>query len=229
MPSGTVLSLLRAEARVESGRYFALGDPVYVRGDVALHPRSRGRFRPLPGSGAEARKIASGERDTLLLREGATERKVRAALADVEGYAAVHFGCHGVVPPNSPALSALVLTPEDEDDGFLTSVEVLGMRVRANLVTLSACDLGHAQFLPGEGLLGLPRAFMVAGVPRILVGLWKVDDDATAVLMEEFYRQWRAGKGAAEALRLAQGVVKSRKEWSHPYYWAAWVLWGLPD
>lgn len=68
----------------------------------------------------------------------------------------------------------------------------------------------------------------------MICSLWKVDDAATAALMTKFYELWhpKDGKGAlptAEALRQAQTFVRSQEKWKHPYYWAAWVLWGLPD
>jgi CHAT domain-containing protein len=86
----------------------------------------------------------------------------------------------------------------------------------------------------GEGILGFTRAFMIAGAPRVVVSLWKVDDDATGALMARFYALWNPrdgthGMGPADALRAAQTFVRSHEKWRHPYYWAAWVLWGLPE
>jgi CHAT domain-containing protein len=88
-----------------------------------------------------------------------------------------------------------------------------------------------------EGLVGLARAFMFAGAPRVLGSLWKVDDDATRALMTRFYELWNPADGkpglpTAEALRRAQALVRddpAHPQWRHPYYWAAWVLWGLPS
>ena len=81
--------------------------------------------------------------------------------------------------------------------------------------------------------MGLTRAFMYAGAPRVICSLWKVDDKATQALMVKFYELWSpkegAGLGAAAALKRAQAFVKSHEKWKHPYYWAAWVLWGLPS
>ena len=82
--------------------------------------------------------------------------------------------------------------------------------------------------------MGLTRAFMFAGAPRVICSLWKVDDDATRALMTKFYELWNPKDGqarlpTAEALRTAQEFVRSQEKWKHPYYWAAWVLWGLPE
>ena len=82
-------------------------------------------------------------------------------------------------------------------------------------------------------MLGLTRAFMYAGTPRVICSLWPVDDEATSALMVKFYELWAPangkGLGAAEALRGAQEHIRKEKKWAHPCYWAAWVLWGLPD
>jgi CHAT domain-containing protein len=94
---------------------------------------------------------------------------------------------------------------------------------------LSACETSRGRVVTGEGVLGLTRAFMFAGAPRVLGSLWKVDDEATTALMIEMYAGWKRGLGPAEALRAAQAAVRSRERWRHPHYWAAWALWGLPD
>ena len=73
---------------------------------------------------------------------------------------------------------------------------------------------------------------MFAGAPRVLCSLWKVDDEATRALMPKFYALWnpREGEGlpVLAALREAQAHVRQQAKWSHPYFWAAWVVWGQP-
>jgi CHAT domain-containing protein len=85
----------------------------------------------------------------------------------------------------------------------------------------------------GEGIVGLTRAFLFAGAPRVVCSLWKVDDEATGALMTKFYESWNPKDGAkplptAAALRAAQEHVRAVPRWADPHYWAAWVLWGLP-
>jgi CHAT domain-containing protein len=111
---------------------------------------------------------------------------------------------------------------------------VLQARVPADLVVLSACETARGKVYRGEGMVGLTRAFMFAGAPRVLASLWKVDDAATLALMKRFYEAWnprdgRPGLATAAALRAAQQHVRAQEKWRHPYYWAAWVLWGPPD
>jgi CHAT domain-containing protein len=141
----------------------------------------------------------------------------------------VHLACHGIVDPERPLFSALALTPTEGDDGFLTALEVFRMQIPADLVVLSACETGKGKIYRAEGIVGLTRAFMFAGAPRVLVSLWKVDDEATAALMTKFYEGWKAGVPAAQALRRAQTHVRAQEKWKHPAYWAAWVLWGLAE
>ena len=99
---------------------------------------------------------------------------------------------------------------------------------------MSACETAKGKVYKTEGIVGLTRAFMFAGAPRVVCSLWDVDDEATQALMIKFYELWHpkdgsTGLGAAASLKMAQEYIRSHEEWKHPYYWAAWVLWGLPD
>ena len=168
----------------------------------------------------------------LLLGKEANEDRFRNAVVGEERWRSVHFACHGLVNPDAADLCALALTPHGEDDGFLTSLELLQMRIPTDLAVLSACETGRGQVKTGVGLMGLARSFIHAGAPRVVCSLWKVDDEATKAFMVKFYELWnpKEGKGIppAEALKQAQAHVRSQEKWKHPYYWGAWVLWGLP-
>jgi CHAT domain-containing protein len=153
-----------------------------------------------------------------------------------------------------PLKSNLRFTPSSGDDGRLTVSEIFDLDIKANLVTLSACDTalvrGEWQTFPqGDDLVGLSRAFIHAGTPSILASLWKVSDDSTVELMADFYRNLR-DMSKAEALRQAQlrllgssaGSAAGQKtakrssstpkrdimpaEWAHPFYWAPFILVG---
>ncbi len=180
---------------------------------------------PLPATGAEARALGT----TVLLGKHATEQGLREALAKNARWRAVHLACHGLVDPERPMRSSLALTPGGDDDGFLTALDVFRMKVPADLAVLSACETGKGRVYRAEGIVGLTRAFMFAGAPRVLVSLWKVDDAATLALMKRFYAGSNAGLPAARALREAQRFVATQEAWTHPKFWAAWTLWGLPD
>jgi len=166
--------------------------------------------------------------DVVLLGSEATEAGFRFSVSRRPRWQAVHVACHGVVDPDRPTLSALALTPTAADDGFLTALDVFRLRVPADLVVLSACDSGVGKIVNAEGVLGLMRAFVFAGAPRVVVSLGRVSDTATRAFMEAFYAQFQAGAPAATALRGAQTYVRGHPEWAHPHFWASWVLWGLP-
>ncbi|MHC4137951.1 MAG: CHAT domain-containing protein [Planctomycetota bacterium] len=104
------------------------------------------------------------------------------------------------------------------------------MKIPADLAVLSACETAKGKIYKAEGVIGFTRAFMFAGAPRVVVSLWKVDDEATRALMVKFYELWKPGQMAtATALQKAQEYVASHEKWKHPYFWAAWQLWGRPD
>jgi CHAT domain-containing protein len=146
-------------------------------------------------------------------------------------YRYLHFATHGYLDTERPELSALVLSQFDSGghpvDGFLRVNDISSSRLSADLAVLSACQTGLGKEVRGEGLMGLTRAFMYAGVPRVIVSLWSVNDRATAELMAGLYRSMlRDGKPPSAALRDAQLELRKHKEWQTPYYWAAFVQQG---
>ncbi len=234
VPSATIHGLLREEHSKPGARVLGLGAPNYralvdKRAQEAYAKRSE-RLTPLPATAVEVRAVA----DVTLLGDQATEARLRSTLAASARWRAVHFACHGLVDARNPMRSSLAVTPGGEDDGFLTCLEVYAMRIPADLAVLSACETSRGRVYKTDGVLGLAHSFMLAGAPRVLCSLWKVDDRATQALMVKFYELWnpkgeKEGLSATQALRAAQEHVRSKPEWAHPYYWGAWVLWGLPD
>jgi superkiller protein 3 len=118
--------------------------------------------------------------------------------------------------------------PSDAEDGLLTAEDVTGLDLPATeLVVLSACETGLGQVKVGEGILGLRRAFVLAGARTLVMSLWKVPDDATRELMEDFYQRLKAGEGRAEALRHAQLTLKAK--YPDPLCWGAFICQGDPS
>jgi CHAT domain-containing protein len=116
---------------------------------------------------------------------------------------------------------------KDGTDGILTAFEVLSMDLRGtNLVVLSACDTGIGEPIQGQGVYSLNRAFLEAGANAVMATLWSVDDEATSVFMDRFYDKYLNGFTASESLRFTQLEFIDSKEWSHPYYWAPFVIVG---
>lgn len=150
---------------------------------------------------------------------------------DLGQYRIVHFATHGLLDNEHPELTGLVLSLVDQNgnpqDGFLSLQDIYKLDLPIDLVVLSACETGLGRQVRGEGLVGLTRGFMYAGVPRVVASLWKVDDVATADLMGHFYKAMlQRGMRPAAALREAQLEMWQDKRWSDPYYWAAFTIQG---
>jgi CHAT domain-containing protein/tetratricopeptide (TPR) repeat protein len=186
----------------------------------------------LPSSRGEAKAIArlapAGEVWTAL--DFAANRDAVLS-ADLRAYRVLHFATHGIADARTPELSGLMLSAVDASgrprEGFLGLSDLYGLDLAADLVVLSACQTGVGKELRGEGLMGITRGFLYAGVPRVVASLWKVEDRATAELMSLFYRAlWRQGLSPAAALRSAQQSLRRDPRYRAPHSWAGFVLQG---
>ncbi|MEW6279903.1 MAG: CHAT domain-containing protein [Candidatus Eremiobacterota bacterium] len=173
----------------------------------------------LPGARREVEELARlFPSPTTFMGQQATEARVQSP----GSASVVHLATHGVLDPHDVNESYLLVA-----DGKLTTGEVYGLDFsQVQLVTLSACSTALAERQPGGEVANLAQAFSVAGSHSMLASLWKVDDEATATLMVEFYRQLSDGKSKAEALRQAQLKVLREPRWSNPACWAAFELIG---
>ncbi|MEE8161691.1 MAG: CHAT domain-containing tetratricopeptide repeat protein, partial [Acidobacteriota bacterium] len=143
-------------------------------------------------------------------------------LENISNYGIIHLAVHGEFDEFNPLLSSLWLASPNPDNRRLTVKEVFSLDLKADLVTLSACQTGLGKLRAGE-LIGLNRAFIYAGTHALLSALWRVDDLSTSLLMKHFYRNYvRMDK--AKSLRQAQLRVK--KDFPHPAYWAGMSLVG---
>ena len=154
------------------------------------------------------------------------------ATSDALGqYRIIHIATHGLLNSRNPELSGLVFSLVDRQgkpqNGFLEAQDIYNLKLGADLVVLSACQTALGREIRGEGLVGLTRAFMYAGVPRVVASLWKVPDQATTELMQKFYRGiLQQGLQPAAALRAAQFAMWKEPRRSAPYYWAGFTLQG---
>jgi len=150
---------------------------------------------------------------------------------DLSQYSILHFATHGLLDPKRPEHSGFFLSMVDQSgrpqDGFITMQDVYRLHAPVDLVVLSACRTGLGKDVRGEGLIGLTRGFMYAGASSVVASLWKVDDEATAELMKQFYTNMlQKGMRPAEALRSAQNTLRQNPEWQSPHFWAGFVLQG---
>ncbi|MBW4673200.1 MAG: CHAT domain-containing protein [Desmonostoc geniculatum HA4340-LM1] len=146
-------------------------------------------------------------------------------------YKMLHFATHGFLDSTEPELSGIVLSLIDKQGksqrGFLRLTDIFNLNFPAELVVLSACETGLGKEVKGEGLVGLTRGLMYAGAARVVVSLWNVDDEATSLLMSQFYTQMlQQGKTPAAALRAAQLKMWEQEKWRNPYSWSAFTLLG---
>ncbi|MBI3427640.1 MAG: CHAT domain-containing protein [Acidobacteria bacterium] len=225
-PSASVFLLCTERARRQpakrNDRLLAVGNP---RFDQTRYPQ----LADLAAAESETRDVAQNYADSRVLNaEQATEQAVKAELKRAS---ILHLATHGVIDQHSPANSRLLLTKPaegDEEDGALRAYEIAQMRLPiTRLAVLSACQSGVERFYRGEGLIGLSRAFLAAGVPAVVASFWPVDSEVTAVLMADFHQQFKT-HSASQALRRAQLDLlhHTNSQYRHPYYWAAFSTFG---
>ncbi|MFG6094033.1 CHAT domain-containing protein [Leptothoe sp. ISB3NOV94-8A] len=200
-------------------------------------------WQPLPGAEREARNVGTylsqhlGNSPTVLLHDQATETQVKDQLHSARF---IHLATHGnLVSVNEkvglpgvqysflPGL--LALAASDQDDGSLTADELRDLTrtnpLNAELVVLSACQTGQGR-VTSDGVDGLSRTLLTAGVPTMLVSLWNASDHHTVSLMDEFYRQFlEEDQDKAQALRQAMLQMIERGD-DNPQHWAAFTLVG---
>jgi len=240
----------------QGGNALVVGNPTMP---TVWLPNDDGDFAETPLSylsGAQAEAEAIGEFFDIPVLTGAqaTEARIKQELPNAS---LIHLATHGLleygIPESSGVLDlpgAVALAPGNGEDGLLTSAEILAMDLQADLAILSACDTGRGR-ITGDGVVGLSRALITAGVPSVMVSLWAVNDDSTSVLMQRFYEFLATGEFTkAEALRQAQlsllyaedvetrleavraGAAPTFREGfepvgdRHPYHWAPFVLIG---
>jgi CHAT domain-containing protein/tetratricopeptide (TPR) repeat protein len=245
VPSVSVWAELQKEPAEKAVKSFiAFGDPAYeAPAATAVASTLRGanaeriNLQRLPFSRSEidgiARLFADNDRD-LFLGEAAREDNVKASQR-LSHYRFVHFSTHGYINEARPRFSGLLLSPPrptasfdatlPAEDGLLSAYEIFNLKLKADLVVLSACETGLGKEMKGEGLITLTRAFMFAGTPSLIVSLWNVNDESAADLMVRFYRNLKTGRmSKSEALRQAQ--LETINDNGFPFYWAPFVLVG---
>jgi len=183
----------------------------------------RQQLSQLPNAEKEAKEIAKILNSSASIGDLATKNQVLAKLPSVS---IIHFGTHASFNELNGLKSMIALTPDDDNDGFLSASEVIHLKLNAQLVVLSACNTGQGK-ITGDGVIGLSRSFIAAGVPSAIVSLWSVPDAPTADLMTEFYRQWQQNPDKAAALR--QAMLKTMKKHPAPLDWAGFILIGQAD
>ncbi len=196
----------------------------------ARSPRLKGlrsSLQDLPAAKEELQTLQDLFKGDFFFDGAANEQNFKNLAAD---YQVIHLAMHGLLDRQYPIRSALAFTENGDttEDNFLQAYEISHMHLNADLVVLSACETGFGNFQQGEGVLSLARSFMYAGVPALLVSLWQVNDQSTAIIMQLYYDQLAKGKNKVEALRQAKlkYLDQSVDIAQHPAFWAAFVQLG---
>ncbi len=213
-PSIQALSLLKMRSPISSIKpnVLIVGNPNPLTVKLPL----------LPGAEAEAKAVAQLFDTTALTGPEPTEINVAAKMSKAQ---IVHLATHGFFDDRQGLASSLAFVASEDTDGLLTAEEMLDMKLQANLVVLSACNTGRGK-ITGDGVIGLSRSLLSAGVSSVVVSLWAVPDLPTAALMTEFYRNLNKKTDKTQALR--QAMLKTMKQTPSPRDWAGFVLIGVP-
>jgi CHAT domain-containing protein len=206
-------------------------------GDYGRAYRQLGRdnWTMLPGALTELQELETVFKDTkpLIYKQAdATEAKLQQL--NQQGVLAQHrylvFSAHGYLS-QVPALSAIVLGQVNNPpgiDGYVTAGEWPGYDLKSDLMVLSACETGLGEVVSGEGVMGLPYAFYVAGNKNTILTLWNIDDDVTVEFITSFFKKLKTGIGQIDALTATKREFLNKGgRYSNPKYWAAFVLYGV--
>lgn len=241
-PSASVLIRIKSMIPIPGAKMdlLAVGNPVFGpstgggarldQGTVVRDYYLNERFELYPLKFAQDEimgisRLFSRARTRVITGADATEDAVKAS--SLSAYRIIHFATHGLLDEYVSSRSALVLTLDDDpaEDGFFQAREIYDLKLDADLVVLSACQTARGVIEKGEGLSGLARAFFCAGARSVLASLWDVNDRSTGPFMKEFYGYLVKGQSKEESLRQAKlKMLDSR--YSHPYYWAPFILIG---
>lgn len=224
-PSIQVLDLLyQRQQRIQgvAKDVLIVGNPTTP--SIAIKPgEPPQKLSQIPGAEKEAKQIAEIFHTQALTGDAATETAVVAKMPQAK---IIHLATHGVFNElqGKSIPGALAFAPSNQDDGFLTSEEILNLKLQAQLVVLSAGDTALGK-ITADGVIGLSRAFFSAGVSSVIGSLWNVSDSATAFLMTEFYQKISENPDKAAALRHA--MLATMKKYPNPSDWAAFTLIGV--
>lgn len=180
-------------------------------------------WESLDSAEREARFVGQMFKSTPLIGRAATREAILARAGEADF---LYFATHGAADSAQPLEGGfLVFSGLRGTESLWTAREIQQTPLKARLAVLSACQTGLGK-AHDAGIIGLARAFQLAGVPRVVMSLWSVYDDATSDLMQAFVRHLRA-HAPAEALRQAMLEVKKRRP--DPTEWASFVIFGTPQ
>jgi CHAT domain-containing protein len=195
------------------------------------------KLEPLPEAEKEVKTLGQlygASKSEVYVGSEAREDRFKAEAGQAK---ILHLATHGFLNDANPMYSAVVLASGDSglEDGLLETWEIMKMDLKADLVVLSACETARGHIGPGEGVIGLSWALFVAGAPTTVVSQWKVESQSTTALMTAFHRvrktdvMHHTSFATGRALRDAELELIHSTQYSHPFYWAPFVVIGDPN
>jgi CHAT domain-containing protein len=220
-----------------------------------------GDFLDLPFTTQEVDNIsnlfkANKRQSTIFKNDKAIEKNIWMLnnSRELEKFKILHFATHAVYNNKKIDNTCMVLYDHDsigpgkntENDGYLSIPEIMRLKLKADLVVLSACETAQGEALSGEGVYGMPYAFLLAGANNVISSLWSVNDRTTEAFFIEFYNRVQHGESYNEALNNIYRLfilkqkgqsnlfkvyskemadILNKPEYLNPSYWAAYVLW----
>lgn len=230
VPSLSVLESLRSRPGHRGpARVLALGNPALgdvTFGEAGLDSTRDQALPDIPAAEDEAGAIARYGAESVL-RTGSLASEAWFKQAQLDRYSIVHLATHALVDENRLNRTAIALAPGEGEDGLLRVGELVGMRIPADLVVLSACRTARGVVIGGEGTQGLASAFLEAGTRSLVVTQWSVADRATADLVLRYYENLARGLPTDRALQQAR--LEAFQAGASPAVWAAFMTLGDPD
>ncbi len=199
-----------------------------------------GTWTNLPGTLSEVNNIKRVvKKSDVFTGRNVTEKDVKALSRNrtLSDYKVLHFATHGLVVPEMPELSAIVLSQfksrQGNEDGYLRMGEIAELDIRADFVNLSACETGLGKIYGGEGVVGLTQSFLLAGANAVSVSLWSVADKSTSQFMVSMYDMvYNKNLTYADAMTEVKRQFINGDfgvKYKEPYYWAPFVYYGKDD
>lgn len=255
LPSASIYSFINNPHRTTNFELLALAGSGFEGGDgLTNQSSSQASFASLPSTLLEVDSISVNFTNSRILKnDDVTEANLKSH--DLSDFRFIHFATHAEVNESTPSQSGLLLSKKTAveslfgEDGYLNSREISGLKLNADLVILSACNTGMGKIVTGEGLLGLQRSFLSAGASSVMVSLWSIFDKSTSIFMSNFYKQMLTHEQEdyglwsqtldwfgmyehplfdykSKALRDAKISMIEHPYYSHPVYWAPFILVG---
>ncbi len=218
--SASLLSQLKSKPHFQNKKLLAFAP------NFPASNNNNTQLQSLPNNKKEVASILNFFDGKSLINEEASLKNFKTML---DKYGIVHLATHAIVDNADPEYSYLAFSVNENEENTMYVNDLYATNINANLVTLSACETGLGKLQKGEGMISLSRAFFYAGASSIAHTLWKVNDNASSKIMEGFYKELAEGKPKDQALRNAKlNFIDTNNDnnYSHPYYWAGFVISG---